>query len=293
MSMSEAQPVTLHPNLEAIGMAGWSRTRAGPPRDGAAPYTARRNGGRSKLERIEPGLLDALWLGVLILVSGVSAWSGARAVRDARQAPPAELTAAQKRSIYRQGSATLWTLAAGTLVWWIVAGRDLASLGLAAPRWTWSAAGAALALIIWLAADTARQTAPSRIRGTRERWRLQNPYIPVSGAEFRSFAVLAVSAGICEEIAYRGFMIAVLRAWLGSGWAGAALAVGLPALFFGAAHAAQGWRGVASAAGGALAWGFMVIETGSILPVIVFHVLWDLLMGMLGFRLLRPSSTGT
>ena len=237
--------------------------------------------------------MDAVWGGVLILVSGVSAWSGALALRDARQAPPAELTAAEKRSIYRRSSAALWILAAGTLGCWGITGRSWASLGFVAPRWSWLAAGAALALIVWLAADTARQTAPSRISGTRERWRIQNPYIPVSGAEFRSYAVLAVSAGTCEEIAYRGFMIAVLRAWLGPGWEGAALAVGLPALFFGAAHAAQGWRGVVSAGGGALAWGLMVIETGSIVPGMVFHVLWDLLMGLLGFRLLRPSATGT
>lgn len=237
--------------------------------------------------------MDALWLGVLILVSGVSAWSGALAVREARRETPPELTAAEKRSIYRRGSVMLWTLAAGTLVWWGFAGRDWAALGLAAPRWTWPAAGAALALIVWLAADTARQTAPSRISGTRKRWRTQNPYIPVSGAEFRSYTVLAMSAGICEEIVYRGFMIAVLRAWLGPGWEGAALAVGLPALFFGAAHASQGWRGVVGAAGGALAWGFMVIETGSVWPGIVFHVLWDLFMGWLGFRFLRPPPAGT
>ena len=237
--------------------------------------------------------MDAIWLGVLILVSGVSAWSGALAVREARRETPAELTAAEKRSIYRRGSVMLSVLAAGTLVWWILAGRDLASLGLTAPRWTWPAAGATVALLVWLATDTARQTAPSRISGTRKRWRTQNPYIPVSGAEFRSYTVLAVSAGICEEIVYRGFMIAVLRAWLGPGWEGVALAVGLPALFFGAAHAAQGWRGVVGTAAGALAWGFVVIETGSVWPGVVFHVLWDLFMGWLGFRLLRPSPTET
>ena len=237
--------------------------------------------------------MDAVWLGVLILVSGVSAWSGALAVREARAAPPAELTAAEKLSIYRRGSVMLWMLAAGTLVWWILAGRELATLGFAAPRWTWPAVGAALALLVWLVGDTLRQTAPSRISGTRERWRIQNPYIPASGVEFHSYAVLAVSAGICEEILYRGFMIVVLRAWFGPGWEGAALAVGLPALFFGAAHAAQGWRGVIGAGAGALAWGFVVIETGSVWPGVVFHLLWDLFMGWLGFRFLRPSPTGT
>ena len=238
---------------------------------------------------LQPGLVDALWLGVLILISGASAWSGALALRDARQAAPAELTAAEKRSIYRSGSAVLWILAAGTVIWWGFAGRDWASLGLGAPRWTWPAACAALGLIVCLAADTARQVAPSRIEGTRQRWRMETPFMPVSAPEFRGYAVLALSAGFGEEIAYRGFMIAVLYAWLGSGWEGVALAIGLPALFFGAAHAYQGRRGVVGASAGALAWGFVVMETGSVVPAIVFHALWDLLMGYLGLRLMRPS----
>ena len=238
---------------------------------------------------LQPGLVDALWLGVLILISGASAWSGALALRDARQAVPAELTAAEKRSIYQSGSAVLWILAAGTVIWWGFAGRDWAALGLGAPRWTWPAACAALGFIVCLAADTARQVAPSRIEGTRQRWRMETPFMPVSAPEFRGYAVLALSAGFGEEIAYRGFMIAVLYAWLGSGWEGAALAIGLPALFFGAAHAYQGRRGVVGASAGALAWGFVVMETGSVVPAIVFHALWDLLMGYLGLRLMRPS----
>ena len=31
------------------------------------------------------------------------------------------------------------------------------------------------------------------------------------------------------------------------------------------------------------------METGSVLPAIVFHALWDLFMGYLGLRLMRPS----
>ena len=113
--------------------------------------------------------------------------------------------------------------------------------------------------------------------------------MPVSAPEFRGYAVLALSAGFGEEIAYRGFMIAVLYAWLGPGWEGAALAIGLPALFFGAAHAYQGARGIVGASAGALAWGFVVMETGSVVPAVVFHAGWDLFMGYLGLRLMRPS----
>lgn len=233
--------------------------------------------------------MDALWLGVLILISGVSAWSGALALRDARQKGPAELTAAEKSSLYWSGSVVLWALAGGTVIWWGIAGRDWAALGLGVPRWTWPAAGAVLLLLGVLAADTVRRLAPSRIAASRERLRTETPFVPVSAAEFREYAVLALSAGFGEEIAYRGFMIAVLHAWLGPGWQGAALAIGLPALFFGAAHAYQGRRGVIGAAGGALAWGFLVLETGSVWPAIVFHAAWDLFMGWLAMRVLRPS----
>ena len=61
--------------------------------------------------------MDAVLLGVLILVSGASAWSGALAVREARRETPSELTAAEKRSLYWRGSVMLWMLGAGSVVW--------------------------------------------------------------------------------------------------------------------------------------------------------------------------------
>ena len=239
---------------------------------------------------LQPGLVDALWLGVLILISGASAWSGALALRDARQAVPAELTAAEKRSIYQSGSAVLWILAAGTVIWWGFAGRDWAALGLGAPRWTWPAACAALGFIVCLAADTARQAAPSRIEGTRQRWRMETPFMPVSAPEFRGYAVLALSAGVWRGDRLPGIHDRCPLRLVGPGMGGSCARNRVTGPLFRSRPRLPG-----SGAGSlrrrrvALAWGFVVMETGSVVPAVVFHAGWDLFMGYLGLRLMRPS----
>ena len=96
--------------------------------------------------------------------------------------------------------------------------------------------------------------------------------VPATPQERWLFAAVAITAGICEEIVFRGF----LRLYLG--------ALGLPliatgvvaALIFGVAHAYQGWKGVmqTAALGGALMG--LYIASGSLVPCIVAHALVDL-----------------
>ena len=98
--------------------------------------------------------------------------------------------------------------------------------------------------------------------------------LPRTGAERRMFALLALTAGICEEVLYRGFGLAGLR-WLAPGLGHPAL-IAISAAAFGFAHLYQGPPGVVltGLVGAYLAW--IVIATGSLVPAMVLHALLDL-----------------
>lgn len=110
--------------------------------------------------------------------------------------------------------------------------------------------------------------------------------LPRTNAEMMLFAGVAVSAGICEEIIYRGFLIRYLQA------APFGLAVGssllLSAALFGLAHAGQGAKGMVSAALGGLLLGGIYVASGSLVLPILLHVAMDL--RALAFAALRRSS---
>jgi membrane protease YdiL (CAAX protease family) len=98
--------------------------------------------------------------------------------------------------------------------------------------------------------------------------------LPRTAAERRTFALLALTAGVCEEVLYRGFGLAALR-WVAPG-AGHAGLIAVTAAAFGLAHLYQGAAGLAltALAGAYFAW--IAIATGSLVPVMVLHALLDL-----------------
>jgi hypothetical protein len=98
--------------------------------------------------------------------------------------------------------------------------------------------------------------------------------LPRTPVERGMFALLAVTAGVCEEVLYRGFGIAALR-WAAPGIGKPAL-IAVTAVAFGMAHLYQGRMGVAltGLAGAYFAW--IAISTGSLLPVMAVHAVLDL-----------------
>jgi len=98
--------------------------------------------------------------------------------------------------------------------------------------------------------------------------------LPRTPAERWVFALLALTAGICEEVLYRGFGLAALR-WAAPGLGHPAL-IAITAVAFGMAHLYQGRRGVAltGLAGAYFAW--IAISAGSLVPVMVLHAILDL-----------------
>ncbi len=78
--------------------------------------------------------------------------------------------------------------------------------------------------------------------------------------------VLAVVPAICEELAFRGFVLSGLR-HLGHKWQ----AIALSAFFFGVTHAIFQQSIVACVLGVLL--GFIAVQTGSLIPCMIYHVL--------------------
>ncbi|MFL6129800.1 MAG: CPBP family intramembrane glutamic endopeptidase [Mycobacteriales bacterium] len=110
--------------------------------------------------------------------------------------------------------------------------------------------------------------------------------MPRTPAERRAFAGLAVTVGACEEVLYRGVLLAVAVA-LAPGLTAWRL-VAVSALAFAVAHTYQGLVGMATALvlGGSLA--VLFLGSGSLLLPVLYHVLVDLRILVLAVDRRRP-----
>jgi uncharacterized protein len=143
-------------------------------------------------------------------------------------------------------------------------------------------AGLALGLVI----GTTAAIVIARIRSNRTGaapaiapawWRKLLPdfsaLLPATMRERVLWAAVAVSAGVCEEIVFRGWLLSTLHGTLRLN--GTALIL-VAAVLFGLAHSYQGIAGIVlTALAGVLFCGLYVV-TGSLLAPIVLHILIDL-----------------
>jgi len=108
--------------------------------------------------------------------------------------------------------------------------------------------------------------------------------LPHSRAEYRWFLALSATAGVCEELLYRGYLTWFLSPWLGVGGAFAAVVA-----LFGIGHAYQGRRGAVRATVAGAVMSAVVLLTGWLLPAMIIHAMVDASSGTAGYWLLRES----
>ena len=194
-----------------------------------------------------------------------------------------------RRSFYGRLLVLEWGLAALVLVVWLSApGVDAAAVGLRWPRsWPGPVAVAATVLVLGfvvvstralrsggLARAAAELRRPGEGRHAEPAVHATLALLPRTTAERRLFTLVGVTAGVCEEWLYRGFLLAVVAA-IGGGLPTPAL-VAIGALAFGLAHAYQGVAGLVTTGvrGGVMAG--LYLGTGSLLLPVVLHALSDL-----------------
>ncbi|GJM32572.1 MAG: hypothetical protein DHS20C18_15730 [Saprospiraceae bacterium] len=118
---------------------------------------------------------------------------------------------------------------------------------------------------------------------TLERWRKDLSFLPKTGLEFRHFIFLSFSAGICEEIVFRGFFVSYFYALLLPLNFPAWTAVLVPAILFGLVHYYQGWKAVMKIVLMAIIFGLIFLWSGSLWWLILLHVGVDLIGGAMSW----------
>lgn len=116
----------------------------------------------------------------------------------------------------------------------------------------------------------------SRARGQLES---AEPLLPHGRNENRLFKVVSVTAGVCEEILFRGFLL-----WYFAVWTGTAVAVILSSLVFGLGHIYLGAKSVPKTAGAGLVMACLALASRSLWPAIVIHAAMDWNSGEIGYR---------
>jgi uncharacterized protein len=99
--------------------------------------------------------------------------------------------------------------------------------------------------------------------------------IPRSNAERLVWIISSCTAGATEEIIFRGVLFALLASVTRS----IALASLLSAVVFALAHYRQGWKSMLFILGIALLFQWLVIYSGSIVPAMIVHAMYNLARG--------------
>jgi len=216
----------------------------------------------------------ALLLAVTVLMPVIGVRDYRSLLRQLREGRPNA-----RLKTYLWTIAVMWPLTLGMLAWWLLADGKLETIGLVpvAGGWHWLGIGAGVVVVV--IALIQMRTVLRNPEQLNEVYRQSGELCeiaPRSQAERRVFVLVCITAGVCEEILYRGLLTAVLSAALGT-WP----AVVLATLIFGLGHAYQGLKGIGKTAAAGLVMALLALGSGSLFIPMLVHTVIDLTSGRL------------
>jgi membrane protease YdiL (CAAX protease family) len=196
---------------------------------------------------------------------------------------PLERVTDVRHSLYRQAILIQWALAASVVLLWILTRRSWKVLGLAPRGWIGPVIGLALVIVIAFALAQVRARArrdPEILERYRDKLRHLERMLPHTPGELRAFHVVSWTAGICEELLYRGYLLWYLGHWMGMP------AVAVSSLLFGIGHSYQGWRGIVTTTLVGVVMALIYLGAGSLWPAMALHALIDIHSGSIAYSAL-------
>ena len=189
---------------------------------------------------------------------------------------------------YRQTAVVEWIFLVLLIAAWIDFGRPIADLGfvMSAGPGFWAGAVLCIALTAYLLYSWQGVKKASHAEKAKyaESFGVLIHFVPQTRRELHNFYAISITAGIVEEIVYRGFVIWYLGQYMPI-WS----AVAVSSMAFGLGHSYQGATGVARVGLVGLAFGALYVITGSIWLPIIAHALLDILQGATIYEILRKD----
>jgi len=211
----------------------------------------------------------------LVVIAILAAW----AYRGVLRAAELRSVVGDRRvGFYAQTIAAEWILLGVVLLGvWLHQGRFSSVLGK-----QWNSVQEAgrdfgIGLLFWLGSTVVLATVASLLRSTAKSRDVEF-LLPHGGAEKLLWIAVSVSAGICEEAVFRGYLQQQFLALTRS----APAAILISGILFGLAHAYQGWRGGVVIGTLGVMLGILAHWRGTVRTGMIAHAWQDSVAGLLG-----------
>ena len=233
-------------------------------------------------------LADHLFVLVLAVLYPVAGYFGfRRLLRQIAAGAPVDRTRLYRMTI--AGHAVLFGVALAICA---VSGRRWSALGLGFAADGAFLAGAlvtgAVIALLWRQLRRVSSAGAAEISRLRQGLGTLEAIIPHNAAELRRFHTLSITAGIVEELLWRGYLIWYLAAFMPL-----LAAASLSAIGFGAAHAYQGIANLPRITFVGFALAALYLLCGSLWLPMILHAAVDILQGRLAFAVVTGAGART
>lgn len=197
----------------------------------------------------------------------------------------------QKLTFYFSTCLSLFIMATIILSVWLLFKRPLAEIGLTlridGRLWIWTV----IAFVIIYAIDTINSVAtPKNIAASISDWQIRTPFMPTIMKELPAYILMCLCAGVFEEIVYRGYLVTYFWHFFSGSSYQQSLSVLLPALVFSISHFYHGVKNIIKIFILSAFFGFIFIQSGSLVIVMVLHFIVNVIGGLLTVKYISENN---